>query len=148
MGSSWIRGQTHVPCFGRQILNHWTTREVRSVLFDEHVEKRWEECQPACKGGCIGQDIPAGLRDTGPCLETFLSQIEGRVAAGIWGWGPWMLLNTLQMHRTALPTLTPPHREGSVQNVSSTKFENPHSSHKVISSFSLCQFPKVSRIIV
>ena len=26
--SSWTRYQTHVPCFGRQILNHWTTREV------------------------------------------------------------------------------------------------------------------------
>ena len=23
--SSWTRDQTHVPCFGRQILNHWTT---------------------------------------------------------------------------------------------------------------------------
>ena len=56
---------------------------LSSVLFDEYVEKRWEECQPTYKGGCIGQDIPAGLRDTGPCLQTFLSQIEGRVAAGI-----------------------------------------------------------------
>ena len=28
MGSSWTRYQTHVPCIGRQILNHWTTREV------------------------------------------------------------------------------------------------------------------------
>ena len=26
VGSSWTRGrQTHVPCIGRQILNHWTT---------------------------------------------------------------------------------------------------------------------------
>ena len=27
-GSSWTRNQTHVPCIGRHILNHWTTREV------------------------------------------------------------------------------------------------------------------------
>ena len=27
------RDQTHVPCIGRQILNHWTTREV-SVIFN------------------------------------------------------------------------------------------------------------------
>ena len=27
-GSSYIRDQTRVPCTGRQILNHWTTREV------------------------------------------------------------------------------------------------------------------------
>ena len=26
--SSWTRDQIHVPCFGRQILNHWATREV------------------------------------------------------------------------------------------------------------------------
>ena len=26
--SSWTRDQTYVPCTGRQILNHWTTREV------------------------------------------------------------------------------------------------------------------------
>ena len=26
--SSWTRDQTHVSCIGRQILNHWTTREA------------------------------------------------------------------------------------------------------------------------
>ena len=26
--SSWTRDLTHVPCIVRQILNHWTTREV------------------------------------------------------------------------------------------------------------------------
>ena len=29
--SSWIRDQIHVPCIARQILNHWTTREVPSA---------------------------------------------------------------------------------------------------------------------
>ena len=33
MESSWTRYQTHVPCIGRQILNHSTTREVRVVAF-------------------------------------------------------------------------------------------------------------------
>jgi len=28
VGSSRIRNQTHVPCIGRQILNHWTTRDI------------------------------------------------------------------------------------------------------------------------
>ena len=28
VGSSWTRDQTYVPCIGRQIPNHWTTREV------------------------------------------------------------------------------------------------------------------------
>ena len=28
VGSSQTRDQTHVPCIGRQILNHWATREI------------------------------------------------------------------------------------------------------------------------
>ena len=28
VGSSWTKNQTCVPCIGRWILNHWTTREV------------------------------------------------------------------------------------------------------------------------
>ena len=31
MGASWIRDQTRVPCIGRQILNHWTTREFQNM---------------------------------------------------------------------------------------------------------------------
>ena len=27
-GSSWPRGQTHVSCFGRQILYHWAIQEA------------------------------------------------------------------------------------------------------------------------
>ena len=33
MGSSQTRDRTHVPCTGRWILNHWTTREVPPYLF-------------------------------------------------------------------------------------------------------------------
>ena len=32
--SAWTRDQIHVPCFGRQILNHWTTREVHLFFLD------------------------------------------------------------------------------------------------------------------
>ena len=31
--SSHTRHQTHVSCIGRQILNHWTTREVLVIHF-------------------------------------------------------------------------------------------------------------------
>ena len=31
--SSQTRGQTRVPSIGRQILNHWTTREVPNIHF-------------------------------------------------------------------------------------------------------------------
>ena len=36
VGSSWTRDQTWVPCTGRWILNHWTTREVPNVYLLYH----------------------------------------------------------------------------------------------------------------
>ena len=33
VGSSWTRDRTHVPCIGRQILNHCATREVLLLLY-------------------------------------------------------------------------------------------------------------------
>ena len=33
VGSSQTRDQTHIPCIGRWILNHWTTREVQQFFF-------------------------------------------------------------------------------------------------------------------
>ena len=33
VGSSQTRAQTHVPCIGRQILNHCATREVPVLLY-------------------------------------------------------------------------------------------------------------------
>ena len=35
--SSWTRVQTHIPCIGRQVLNHWTTRKVLSCITSSHV---------------------------------------------------------------------------------------------------------------
>ena len=33
VGSSWARARTRVPCIGRQILNHCTTREAPEEPF-------------------------------------------------------------------------------------------------------------------
>ena len=33
VGSSWTRDQTHVPCIGRWILNHWITRELPHLFY-------------------------------------------------------------------------------------------------------------------
>ena len=33
MGSSRTRDQTYVSCIARQMLNHWTTREVQDLVF-------------------------------------------------------------------------------------------------------------------
>ena len=34
--SSPTRDKTHIPCTGRQILNHWTPREVPIDFFESH----------------------------------------------------------------------------------------------------------------
>ena len=44
VGSSWTRARTCVPCIGRRILNHYTTREARhwilvGLVFQEEIEK-------------------------------------------------------------------------------------------------------------
>ena len=38
--SSLTRDRTHVPCIGRRILNHWTTREFLHILF--HYGLSWD----------------------------------------------------------------------------------------------------------
>ena len=37
MGFSWARYQTHVPCTGRQIPNHWAIREVPCDILKQVV---------------------------------------------------------------------------------------------------------------
>ena len=32
VASSWTSDQTHVFCTGRQILNHWTTKEIPHII--------------------------------------------------------------------------------------------------------------------
>ena len=34
---SLTRDQTRMPCTGRQILNHWTTREVPALLVSDEL---------------------------------------------------------------------------------------------------------------
>ena len=38
--SSWTRGHIHVPCIGRWMLNHWSTREVLSCTLSKGVNTR------------------------------------------------------------------------------------------------------------
>ena len=33
VGSSQSRNQTYIPCIGKQILNHWTTKEAPTSIF-------------------------------------------------------------------------------------------------------------------
>ena len=54
------------PAFGRQILNHWTTREVLSCLFSD-VEllsqnfKKWNRCQSHFKDGSPCDNMMSGI---------------------------------------------------------------------------------------
>ena len=43
VGSSWTRVQTRVPCTGRQIPNHWATREALVLRFEccDELRSRW-----------------------------------------------------------------------------------------------------------
>ena len=59
--SSWIRDRTCVPCIGKRILTHCTTREVPGVLFS------W------WSSGLVGRIWPEGKRECG------LSQVVGAV---------------------------------------------------------------------
>ena len=43
VGSSGTRNQTHVSCIGRWSLNHWTTREVLSMIFLTEHCNFWHE---------------------------------------------------------------------------------------------------------
>ena len=55
--SSQTREQNHVPCVGRWILNHWTTREVPGCNFKLVFLRRW----PLSKEVAIlGKLVPSG----------------------------------------------------------------------------------------
>ena len=59
VGFSWTRDQTHVPCFGRRILNHKTTGEAWVALFYSIVLSDILETQPqGANSSCLW--FPAG----------------------------------------------------------------------------------------
>ena len=62
--SSWTRDQTPVSCIGRQILNHWTTREVQSHVFMLEIEVKFLSV-------CLSPPSPSSLSP--PFLPFFLS---------------------------------------------------------------------------
>ena len=57
MASSQTRDWTHVPCVGRQILIHWTSREVRNKLFDGHKIPRTFFPIPQCSISLLFPDL-------------------------------------------------------------------------------------------
>ena len=90
VGSPWNGDRTHVPFIGRQILNHWTTREVPAIGFLE----RGHRClpDPFCS---IYQPVPH------PCLcltHPFPEAQQGLTCAAVsrcfnqWPYSPRPLL--------------------------------------------------------
>ena len=57
--SSWTRDQTCIPHIGRQILNHWTTREVPRTVILRHKNTKLKP------QGCEinSMDLPANRKD-------------------------------------------------------------------------------------
>ena len=39
--SFWTKDRTHVPCIGRQTLNHWSTKEVSLLIFKNCLDLYW-----------------------------------------------------------------------------------------------------------
>ena len=54
--SSLTRARTHIPCIGRQILNHWTTREVPGIV-DKDSVNTCEICQKAVLPFHLGHSV-------------------------------------------------------------------------------------------
>ena len=58
--SSWTRDQTHIPCIGSQILNHWATREVplyASNLSFSFLSQSWINSASALSTPCSSAKI-------------------------------------------------------------------------------------------
>ena len=51
VGSSWTRDPTHVLCTDRQIVNHWTTREVLPWLISNSHVKDLDNLHPSAGKG-------------------------------------------------------------------------------------------------
>ena len=85
VGSSQTRARTRVPCIGRQILNHCTTREAPGLVF----KKTLSAMRLSKKGGCFRHDLPLG----GGCLllGSLLDSVSllGKGSAG--AWKPWLM---------------------------------------------------------
>ena len=73
VGSSWTRDRTHVPCTGRWILNHWTTKEAQMFPFHSTIFTM----SPALAGGFLTTGPPRKPR-------CFLSIVQSSPGNGIW----------------------------------------------------------------
>ena len=62
------------PVFGRQILNHWTTREILTHVVLPDVTTNPEGCP---EGGQLGDSPQKGRSWAGEGAETRLSQAAG-----------------------------------------------------------------------
>ena len=59
--SSPTRDWTQVPCFGRQIINHWTTKEVPGLVFWQEHFRPWITETPFTTLWKVGKNTWYGL---------------------------------------------------------------------------------------
>ena len=64
------RDGTCIPCTGRQILNHWTTREIPDIAFLLQGNMGLQNSPPDCAPGSRQQSMRAGMLE-----ETYVSSL-------------------------------------------------------------------------
>ena len=74
-GSSRTRDRTHVPCTGKQILNHWTAREVQTFPLHSTVFIRKWYLRPVQSVSIIWFNVKA-LHVTGTCLTHLVCPVQ------------------------------------------------------------------------
>ena len=76
VGSSQSRGRTRVHCIGRQILNHWATREVKKLPFNI-----WGSCGPFSPRCALSVYIY--IIGSQICLSFLASQLALKLLLGV-----------------------------------------------------------------
>ena len=95
MVSSWTRARTHVPCIGRQILNHCTTREARDFhFFIQDI---------------VGRQAGLSANDhrNSPGVGSITSRLDQELPVSLVGEGVWAACKEL----ASQPRVPGPHRE-------------------------------------
>ena len=75
--SSWIRDQIHVPCIGRRILCHWTTREI-CLIFSHN----WTEIID------LGRGEVTGVKQAFHHIVSIVYPLSVTSSCGCWPWSP------------------------------------------------------------
>ena len=86
VGSSWTRARTHVPCIGKQILNHCATREAPNLF--SLIRLCQVKRQLTTNLFSVSMDLPA-LDKSSKC---------NHILCGLWGLASFTQHNVFEVH--------------------------------------------------